>query len=102
MRFESRELKPYGEPVLPEELKIGETYFAVLFLDDHGFIPALEPKVYIGRDLEPGDEGKFYFQDNLSYRRGIRFTRQLRPMNLFLRRAQRNTSMSTNAPWTHS
>jgi len=73
MRFEERELKPYGEPVLPEHLKIGETYFGVLFLDTDGFVPVLEPKVFIGRDLEPDDERKFYFQDYASYQHGIRF-----------------------------
>jgi hypothetical protein len=39
MRFEERELKPYAEPFPPESLKTGETYFAVLFLDDNGFVP---------------------------------------------------------------
>jgi hypothetical protein len=72
MRFEARELKPYSEPVAPEQLQVGETYFAVLFLDKPGQIPVLEPRVFIGRDLEPGDDGKFYFQDYISYARGIR------------------------------
>ena len=72
MRFEERELKPYSEPVSPDELQIGETYFTVLFLDTNGDVPVLEPRVFIGRNLEPGDEGKFYFQDYVSYRRGIR------------------------------
>jgi hypothetical protein len=36
MRFEERELKPYSEPVSPDELQIDETYFAVLFLDTNG------------------------------------------------------------------
>ena len=49
MRFEELELKPYAEPVPPEELKNSETYFAVLFLDDDGLVPTLEPLVFIGR-----------------------------------------------------
>ena len=73
MRFEERELKPYAEPVPPEELKNGETYFAVPFLDDDGLMPTLEPLVFIGRDLDPGDEGKLYFEDYGSYRGGVRF-----------------------------
>lgn len=73
MRFEERELKPYAEPFSPEELKTGETYFAVLFLDDDGLVPTLEPLVFIGRDLEPGDEEQLYFQDYGSYRGGVRF-----------------------------
>lgn len=73
MRFEERELKPYAEPVSPEELKTGETYFAVLFLDDDTRVPILEPKVFVGRDLQPGDEGRIYFQDYDSYQKGVRF-----------------------------
>jgi hypothetical protein len=52
MRFEERELKPYAGPFPQEELKIGETYFAVLFLDDDGVVPLLETLVFIGRDRE--------------------------------------------------
>lgn len=48
-------------------------YFAVLFLDDNGRVPTLEPLVFIGRDLDPGDEGKLYFQDYGSYHGGVRF-----------------------------
>jgi hypothetical protein len=73
MRFEARELKPCAEPVSPDDLKEGRTYFAVQYLDDDCLIPVLEPKVFIGRDLEPGDQATFYFQDYLSYRNGIRF-----------------------------
>lgn len=72
MRFEARELKPYGEPVAPDELRIGDTYFAVLYLDENGHVPTLEPRVFIGRDIESNGEGKYYFQDYKSYRRGIR------------------------------
>jgi len=73
MLFEARELRACGEPVSPDELRHGEVYFSVLFLDDDGFVPVLEPKVFIGRDLEPGDVGKAYFQDFRSYRRGVRY-----------------------------
>ena len=73
MLFEARELRAGGEPVSPVELREGEVYFDVLFLDDRGFIPVLEPKVFIGRNLEPGDVDKLYFQDFASYRRGVRY-----------------------------
>lgn len=73
MRFEERELKPYAEPFPTEELKVGETYFAVLFLDDDGVVPLLEPLVFVGRNLDDGDDGQIYFQDFDSYRRGVRF-----------------------------
>lgn len=73
MRFEARELKPYAEPVSPEELREGEMYFAVFFLDDDAMVPVLAPRVFIGRDLETGDQGEIYFQDFDSYKRGVRF-----------------------------
>jgi hypothetical protein len=70
MRFEARELKPYAEPVSTEQLVEGRTYFGVIFIDEYGLVPILEPKVYIGRNLEPGDTN---FQDFASYKRGVRF-----------------------------
>lgn len=73
MRFEARELKPYAEPVSPEDLRHGEVYFEVFFLDSKALVPTLEPRVFVGRDLEPGDVGKVYFQDFNSYARGVRF-----------------------------
>jgi len=62
MRFEERELKPYAEPVPPEELKNGETYFAVLFLDDDGLVPALEPLVSPGEILTLEIKGSSTFR----------------------------------------
>jgi len=73
MLFEARDLKACGEPVSPDELRLGEVYFSVLFLDEKGFVPILEPKVFIGRNLEPEDADKDYFQDFASYRRGVRY-----------------------------
>jgi hypothetical protein len=64
MRFETRELKPYGEPVSPESLKVGEVYFAFFVLDKDGKVPTLLPRVFIGRNLDPDFE---------SYKHGIRF-----------------------------
>lgn len=62
---------PYAEPVDVSALQEGRVYFAFGFLDTEMLIPSLEPVVFIGRDLEPG-EGLFYFQDAESYRRGVR------------------------------
>jgi hypothetical protein len=73
MRFEARELKNYSEPVVPEELRTGEKYFGVQYLDENMLVPVLEPKVFIGRNLVPEDENEFYFQDYGSYQCGIRF-----------------------------
>ena len=74
MRFEARELKPYAEPVPPEELREGEVYFGVQYLDDNGLVPVLEPRVFVGRNLEPAGSNEFYFQDFASYRRGVRYS----------------------------
>ena len=73
LRFEARELKPYGEYVEASNLVEGETYFAVHFLGDQMLVPELDPLVFIGRNLEPGDSGRLYFQDAASYISGIRY-----------------------------
>ena len=36
-------------------------------------VPELDPLVFIGRNLEPGDSGRLYFQDADSYRSGNRY-----------------------------
>lgn len=36
-------------------------------------IPTLEPLVFIGNNLEFGDEENVYFQDAASYKQGIRY-----------------------------
>jgi hypothetical protein len=73
MRFEARELKAYAEPVAPNELKENEVYFSVEYMDDELLIPRLEPMVFIGRNLKPGETGLLYFQDIDSFRDGYRF-----------------------------
>lgn len=73
MQFEARELKTYAEPISTETLKVGDTLFAVNFLDQKMLLPVMEPRVFIGRDLVPGDKDEFYFQDYDSYQDGIRF-----------------------------
>jgi len=72
MHFEGRELKAYAEPVPPDQLKEDTIYFAVNFVDDDMLIPVMEPKVFIGRNLD-ADEAGLYFQDVESHRRGVRF-----------------------------
>jgi hypothetical protein len=73
LRFEGRDLKPYGEYVEPSNLVEGETYFAVHFLDDQMLVPELDPLVFIGRNLDPGDSGRLYFQNVASYMSGVRY-----------------------------
>jgi len=71
-RFEERELKPYAEPVLPGALQEGRVYFSVIFLDEDGLVPNMEPRVFIGSKAEAAGN-KLYFQDFRSYQCGIRF-----------------------------
>jgi hypothetical protein len=71
MHFEQRELKPHAEPVSASELKEGSVYFSVQFIDSEMLIPVIEPLVFIGRNLMPGDVVKLYFQDADSYGRGL-------------------------------
>ncbi len=73
MRFEARALKPHAEPVDPQRLVVGVVYFSVTFVDEEMLCPALEPLVFVGVDLDPGDENRLYFQDPDSYRRGVRY-----------------------------
>lgn len=71
MRFE-RELPTYAEPVKAETLEIGETYFAVQYLDEELLVPILETLILTDRK-DGGDEGSvFRFQDLDSYRAGVR------------------------------
>lgn len=71
MVFEEREMKPYSEPITKNNLRVGEIYFSVNFIDGGMTIPVMEPLVFVGFDLEPGDSGRAYFQDVDSYRRGV-------------------------------
>src|SRR3954453_21299557 len=73
MRFEARELKSYAESISPNELREGEVYFFVTFVDDEMLIPTMDTVVFAGRNLEPGDTAQVYFQDVGSFRRGVRY-----------------------------
>ena len=72
MHFE-REVKSHAEPVSTEDLKEGAIYFFVNFVDGELLIPTVEPVVFVGRNLEPGEVGRVYFQDIYSYREGTRY-----------------------------
>lgn len=73
IQFGSREMPDYAEYLPPSELRIGETYFRVVYADDDLVTPELYAYVFVGRDLQVGDVGKLYFQDYDSYRHGSRF-----------------------------
>lgn len=71
MYFEGRELNSYAQPVLPSSLHEGEVYFAVNYVDRQMLVPLLETLVFIGKNLEAGDIAKVYFQDIISYQKGV-------------------------------
>ena len=75
MHFEGREITEYAEPVSNRDLREGQLYFTVNYLDDELLIPIMETIVFIGRNLEPGDVGQVYFQDAESHREGVSFDR---------------------------
>ena len=72
IHFEEREIKPYAEPVSAAELRAGEVYFFLNYVD-HLITPTMETVVFIGRNLEEGDVGILYFQDVRSYRQGVSY-----------------------------
>ena len=69
-----RELKPYAEPVVPEELREEEVYFSLQFADEELLIPILSPLVFVGRNLAEGDVDLMYFQDYESFGNGLRYS----------------------------
>lgn len=71
--FEISDVKPYVEYVRSEELREGEIYFKVRYLDDLSLVPVLQPYVFIGRNLNDEDQDEVYFQDAASYAAGVRF-----------------------------
>jgi hypothetical protein len=73
MHFEGRELKLFAQPVSQADLNEGSIYFSVNYVDEDMRIPLMDALVFVGRNLEPGDVGKVYFQDVHSYRDGIRY-----------------------------
>jgi len=72
MRFEAKELKPYAVPVQTDQLKAGEIYFSVQFVDEEMLIPIMEPLIYLGKNLKNREGELLYFQSVESYARGIR------------------------------
>lgn len=60
-------------PVSASELRVGEIYFAVNYVDTEMLVPTVETVVFIGRNLESEDAGQVYFQDIESNREGVAY-----------------------------
>src|SRR5688572_12969866 len=71
--FPARDVPAYAEPVEPASLVVGAVYFAVTYVDADLLFPIVEPRVFVGRNLAPGDSENHYFQDLESYQRGVRY-----------------------------
>jgi hypothetical protein len=71
LHFE-RELPNYAEPVTANELKIGETYFAVQYLDEDLLFPTVETLILTERRKSEDGNAVCCFQDLGSYRTGVR------------------------------
>lgn len=71
MRFE-RDLPTYAEPVKADELEIGETYFAVQYLDEDLLFPTLETLILTDKEQGPDGGTVFCLQDLGSYMAGVR------------------------------
>jgi hypothetical protein len=69
----AREVKSYAEPVSTDELKEGSIYFFVNFVDGELLIPAMEPVVFVGKNLKAGEVGRMYFQNIYSFHEGTRY-----------------------------
>jgi hypothetical protein len=64
--------EPYAEYVTANDLKEGQVYFYVTFTDDDGLVPRVEPVIFIGRDMQDGNDEKVCFQDAASFYAGVR------------------------------
>ena len=83
LRFDARDLSPFQECVDEKDLREGEIYFTVSFLDEDMAVPELKPVVFLGRQLD-GDnvEGMLYFP-------GLRFLSSRRSLDRQSRRCER-------------
>jgi hypothetical protein len=62
----------WAEYATASSLEVGRVYFVVGYVDDAMLFPEVDPVVYAGENLLPGDEGIQYFQDFQSYTEGTR------------------------------
>lgn len=72
--FPGRSIKPYSVPITPGELKIGDIYFRVVFLDSAGKVPEWLTLVFVEKIDEDGKGPIYCFQDAGSFHDGFRHT----------------------------
>lgn len=71
MRFESREIQDFADPVPSSMLREGSAYFMVTFVDEKMLVPQMVTVAFVGKDKEVGEQDVYYFQDIDSYSDGI-------------------------------
>jgi hypothetical protein len=71
--FGGRELKPYAEPIDAKSLELGKFYFLLNFADPGMLVPCMYTVVFIGRNLQQGDDDSHYFQSVDSFQLGTTF-----------------------------
>ena len=69
--FPATELRPYAQPVRPDEMKDHRVYFAVQYSGESGLVPMLRPLLFVGY-LDPDDPNLRFFQDYDSFVAGVR------------------------------
>lgn len=62
------------ETVRPADLKENWVYFELDYVDTEFLIPTLRATLYIGKNLNKGDQGLIYFQDAKSFFSGLRYS----------------------------
>jgi hypothetical protein len=73
LHFPGRDVPPYGEYASAASLVEGRVYYRLDYLDEQMTIPDMQPFIFIGRNLDEGDEDYLYFQDAESYLDGVRY-----------------------------
>jgi hypothetical protein len=84
VRVAERDIPRYAVHVETRDLKPGNVYFRLMYLDDQMFVPELVPLVFIGLDLDATDNdgtARFFFQDAGSYLAGVRWDDPSAPLD---------------------
>ena len=89
LHFEG-DLPAYAEPVKAVELEIGETYFAVQYLDEDLLFPTVETLILADKKHDADGAAIFCFQDLGSYKAGIPFGSADADSALFYSQSEQN------------
>jgi hypothetical protein len=74
LTFDKRDLSIAAISVRTEELRVGDTYFHVHYVDQDMKTPIVSSLVYVGKNFGDDEVSTLYFQDVESYLAGVRLT----------------------------